>query len=353
VMMRYSSVGARACCPPVPLNQSALRAGWKQAIQTIFILFLLSTSLFATDTTQLRSNIQSIMDGVNARWGIYIKNIDTADEIAINADRVMETMSVIKIPILVEAFQQVHDGKFKLDERVDLNDNRRRWGTGLLQILDSDMQPTVKDYMTLMITVSDNSATDVMLEKIGGPAAVDASMKKLGLTTIHMPSTAFDWFRALASAIDPSYKTLDPAQMFKKGFPENPKADEAAWKFHAEEKNPSGLASPHEIGKLLEMIAKGQAVSGDASKQMIEIMRNQFYMSRIPHYLSNPWSVPHKTGDFPPYLANDVGILEPGKMRVIIVVFNSHYQGQYPLLEDAVAKIALETYNFYSYRQAQ
>src|SRR5689334_6291094 len=176
------------------------------------IVLLITNILSAADVTQLRSNIQSIMDGVNARWGIYIKNIDTGDEIAINADHVMETMSVIKIPILVEAFQQIHDGKFKLDDRVDWNDNRRRWGTGLLQILDSGMQPTVKDYMTLMITVSDNSGTDVMLEKIGGPAAVDASMKKLGLTTIHMPGTTFDWFRALASAIDPSYKTLDPAQ---------------------------------------------------------------------------------------------------------------------------------------------
>ncbi|PWT88079.1 MAG: hypothetical protein C5B54_11230 [Acidobacteria bacterium] len=259
----------------------------------------------------------------------------------------METMSVIKIPILVESFQQIQDGKFKLDDRLEWNDPKRRWGTGLLQILDSGMQPTIRDYMTLMITLSDNSATDVMLEKIGGPAAVDASMKKLGLKTIHCPGTAYDWFLALATAIDPSYRTLNPEQLFKKGFPDNPTADEASWKFHSEEKNPFGLASPRDIGKLLEMIVKGEAVSADASKKMIEIMRNQFYMSRIPHYLPDPWSVPHKTGDFPPYLANDVGILEPGKQRVVIVVFNSHFQGQYPLLEDAVAKIALEAYRFY------
>jgi beta-lactamase class A len=109
------------------------------------------------------------------------------------------------------------------------------------------------------------------------------------------------------------------------------------------------LASPREIGRLLEMIAKGQAVSPDESKQMMDIMREQFYSSRIPHYLPNPWGVPHKTGDFPPYLANDVGILDPGKAMVVLVVFNSHYQGQYPLLEDAVARIALEIYNFYNH----
>jgi beta-lactamase class A len=80
---------------------------------------------------------------------------------------------------------------------------------------------------------------------------------------------------------------------------------------------------------------------------MIEMMRNQVYSSRIPRYLPDSLLVPHKTGDFSPYLANDVGILEVKNQNIVIVVFASHYQGQYPLLEDAVAKIALETYRFF------
>ena len=318
-------------------------------ISPIFLfLFLWSFfPAFASDVASLKTSIESISKSINARWGIYMKNIDTGDEIAINADSVMETMSVIKIPIMVEAFRQIQEGKIKLSDRIEWNDDRRRWGTGILQSLDSGMQPTFKDYLKLMIVVSDNSGTDVVLDKIGGPSAVDTAMKNMGFKSIHCPGTTFDWFRALAIAVDPSYGNLGPAALFAKGFPESPKAEEAIWKFHAEEKHPFGLASPREIGRLLEMIARGQAVSAEASKQMIDIMREQFYTSRIPHYLPNPWGVPHKTGDFPPYLANDVGILEPGKSKIVLVVFNSHFQGEYPLLEDAVARIAREIYNFY------
>jgi len=191
----------------------------------------------AADVSPLKASIESIARSLDARWGIYIKNIDTGDEIAIGADSVMETMSVIKIPIMVEAFSQVQAGKVSLSERIDWTDDRRRWGTGILQTLDSGMQPTLRDYLKLMITVSDNSGTDVVLNRIGGPAVVNASMKGLGLSSIHCPGTAYDWFRALATAVDPSYRDLGPGELFKKGFPGGPGADEALWNFHAGEKS--------------------------------------------------------------------------------------------------------------------
>lgn len=302
---------------------------------------------WAADVSPLKASIESIARSIDARWGIYVKNLETGDEIAIDADSVMETMSVIKIPIMVEAFRQVQAGKLSLGERIDWNDDRRRWGTGILQTLDSGMQPTLRDYLKLMITVSDNSGTDVVLDRVGGPAAVNATMKAMGLASIHCPGTAYEWFRALAAAVDPSYKALAPGDLFKKGFPDGPGADEAFWTFHSEEKTPFGRSTARDIGRLLEMIVKRQAVSADASKQMIDIMREQVYTTRIPRYLPNPWGVPHKTGDFPPFLANDVGVLEPGKTKIVIVVFNSHYRGQYPMLEEAVARIAREVYGFY------
>ena len=78
---------------------------------------------------RLRTNIEQIARSVDTSWGIYIKCLDTNEEVALNADRVMDTMSVIKIPLMVEAFRQIEAGKFSLDDRYLLRTLDRRPGT--------------------------------------------------------------------------------------------------------------------------------------------------------------------------------------------------------------------------------
>src|SRR5215216_7653908 len=68
--------------------------------------------------SRLQSNIERITRSVNAKWGIYLKCVETGEEIAINADEAMDTMSVIKIPLMVEAFRQIEEKKFVLSQRV-------------------------------------------------------------------------------------------------------------------------------------------------------------------------------------------------------------------------------------------
>src|ERR1051325_4026079 len=114
---------------------------------------------------RLQSNIERITKSVNAEWGIYIKCLETGEEIAINADRQMDTMSVIKIPLMVEAFRQIGAGKFALTDRVSLTDAAKRPGTGIIRSLDAGVGLTVKDLLTLMIIVSDNTATDLRSEE--------------------------------------------------------------------------------------------------------------------------------------------------------------------------------------------
>ncbi|HLF85436.1 MAG TPA: serine hydrolase, partial [Blastocatellia bacterium] len=71
-----------------------------------------------TPLARLQANIERITRSVNAKWGIYIKCIETGEEIAINADETMDTMSVIKIPLMIEVFRQIEAGKFALTDRV-------------------------------------------------------------------------------------------------------------------------------------------------------------------------------------------------------------------------------------------
>jgi beta-lactamase class A len=273
---------------------------------------------------RLEANIQRVIRSVNATWGIYIKCLETGEEIAINADQQMDTMSVIKLPLMAEAFRQIGEGKFALTDRITLTDAAKRQGTGVIRTMDAGVQLTIKDLLTLMVIVSDNTATDLIYDKVGGPAPVNALMESWGLKSIHSPGVADDWFKALRAAGN-------------------------AETFHRQAKNPFGLSSPRDMGKLLEKMEKGEAVSQAASRQMLQIMRGQVYSSRLPRYVEG-YRIPHKTGDFMPYIGNDVGVLESGQRRIIMSVFTANHFGEGAALEDAIGRIAELTGNYFAAR---
>ena len=297
----------------------------------------------------LKRNLERIADGVKADWGIYVKSLDTGEEVAINADAVMDTMSVIKIPLLVETFRQIDAGKLKLTDRIELTTARKRFGTGVLRTLDDGMQITLKDALTLMIIQSDNTATDMAFEQVGGPARVTQTMRDLGLTTITATGTSFEWFRALGAISDPAWLKLTPAELFTRGYPQVPNRAADVERFHFEGKTPYGLSSARDLGRLLEKIARNEAASASACGQMLQIMRAQQMNTRIPKYLANT-GTPHKTGDFPPHIANDVGLLETPRARVVVVFFTAHHRGIYTNLEDAIARMSEQVWDYFNYR---
>src|SRR6185295_20068298 len=94
---------------------------------------------------RLEANILRITRSVNADFGIYLKCLETGEEIAINADQQMDTMSVIKIPLMAEAFRQIEAGKFALADRITLTEEGKRPGTGIIRSLDNGVQLTIKD----------------------------------------------------------------------------------------------------------------------------------------------------------------------------------------------------------------
>lgn len=269
---------------------------------------------------RLQANIERITKSINADWGIYVKCLETGQEIAINADKQMDTMSVIKIPLMVEAFRQIEAGKFSLTDKVTLKEADKRPGTGVIRSLDAGAVLTIKDLITLMIVVSDNTATDLMFDKVGGTVPVNDLMKSYGLNSIKATGPSEVWFKALRAA---------------------PSAEE----FHRQGKTPFGLSSARDMGKLLEKISHGEAVSKKASDQMLQIMRGQVYSTRLPKYLSGV-RLPHKTGDFLPYIGNDVGVLELANRNIVISVFTAHHYGVGTYLEDAIGRIAEQIANF-------
>lgn len=298
---------------------------------------------------RLQRNVEEIADGINAKWSIYAESLDTGEQLAIHADEPMETMSDIKVAVLVTAFRRIDAGKLRLDQPVTLTAADKRFGTGVLRTLHDGLQLTLRDVLTLMVIQSDNSATDLAYGLVGGPADVTQTMRQMGFDHITSQRTAFEWFRALAAAGDPADAALSPAELFTRGFPRSPAFGAVVERFDAEGKAPFGLATARDMGHLLAEIATGRAASPASCREMLQILRMQQMNTRIPKYIRGA-SIGHKTGDFPPYIANDVAIVEAPGVRFVLVIFDDHYHGIYANLEDAVARIAQQVWLYFSYR---
>jgi len=254
-----------------------------------------------------------------------VKSLETGEEIAIDADRQMETMSTIKIPLMIEVFEQIKAGKFKLTDKYTFAAADSQPGTGTIQRLDPGAVMTVKDLITMMIIVSDNTATEVLYRMVGGPDAVNARMKTMGLQKTRGMNVPSKWFPQLRSAATTE-------------------------QFYRDGKYPFGQSTPREMGRLLEMMERGTLVDKPASELMLRIMRGQLYRTRIPRYLTG-YTIPHKTGDFLPYVGDDVGVLEAPGRTIIVSIFTGNHFGSGEALENAIGLVAKEIGDYFAYRQ--
>ena len=292
-------------------------------------LAVLSAPLLAQQPAQTplqraKAAVERTTRSVNATWGIYVKSLETNEEIAIDADRQMETMSTIKIPLMIEAFEQIKAGRFALTDKYTLVEADSQPGTGTIQRLDPGAVMTVKDLITMMIIVSDNTATEVLYRMVGGPEAVNRRMDAMGLKNTRAMNVPSRWFPSLRSA--PSTE-----------------------QFYRDGKYPFGLTTPREMGRLLEMMERGTLVDKNSSDLMLRIMRGQLYRTRIPRYVAG-YTIPHKTGDFLPYVGDDVGMLEAPGRTIIISVFTGNHFGSGEMLENAIGLVAKEVADYFAYR---
>jgi len=278
-----------------------------------------------TPLQRLEASIQRTTRSVNATWGIYLKSLETGEEIALDADRQMETMSTIKIPLMVEVFAQITRGRFSLTDKYTFAPADSQPGTGTIQRLDPGAVMTVKDLITMMIIVSDNTATEVLYRMVGGVAAVNARMDALGLKQTRAMNVPSRWFPLLRAA---------------------PTTEQ----FYRDGKSPFGLSTPREMGRLLEMMERGTLVDKVSSDLMLRIMRGQLYRTRIPRYVTG-YTIPHKTGDFLPYVGDDVGMLEAPDRTIIISIFTGNHFGSGEALENAIGLVAKDVADYFAYRQ--
>jgi beta-lactamase class A len=312
------------------MRKRAGRAGWAGWAGCVALAFTACATLAAqqpqqTPLERLEASILRTTRSVNATWGIFVKSLDSGEQIAIDADRQMETMSTIKIPLMIEVFEQIKAGKFTLTDKYTFVENDSQPGTGTIQRLDYGAVMTVKDLITMMIIVSDNTATEVLYRMVGGPDAVNARMQALGLKTTRAMNVPSKWFPALRAA---------------------PTTEQ----FYRDGTSPFGWSTAREMGTLLEMMERGTLVDKPSSDLMLRIMRGQLYRTRIPRYVTG-YTIPHKTGDFLPYVGDDVGMLEGGGRTIILTVFTGNHFGSGEMLENAIGLVAKDVADYFGYHR--
>lgn len=297
----------------------------------------------STDTpggSDLGRLVTARLDSLDAIATLWAKHLPSGREIAVRADRPMNTLSVIKIPIMVQAFRDAESGRLSLDRRYTVRPEDLRRGSGLIQTFEPGLSPTLRGLVTQMIITSDNTATDMVLDAVGLDRVNDL-LEEAGYEQTRVKMSTGDLFREVWVRADPAHASLSHREVYERGFPSDEGASARSFAFEGDSTVWLGRATAREMGRLLEDILDGRLSSAESAQEMISILSSQFYASRLPQRVR--WQgvgVAHKTGDWPPIAGNDVGILFYDGGPTIVSVFTNQNTGDFFELEATLGRIA-------------
>lgn len=231
----------------------------------------LPTALSAAHSTALPPDTAALRRELEARIArhegrVHLSLLDPAsgrELVAIRGDEPVTSASMIKVPLLVEVYHQVENGKLRLEDPIYLLEADKQPGSGILQHLDAPHQLTVRDAALLMIALSDNTATNLLIDRVGIRPVGDR-MQALGLPRTRLHSKTF----LRSTSVD-----MDSSRVY--GL---------------------GVTTASEFATLLGIIYRGEAVSPAASEAMVGMLRRQLSAEGIPRGLTGTARAAHKTG---------------------------------------------------------
>lgn len=300
-----------------------------------------ATASAPPSSDRLAALVRARLDSLDAHGTVYARQLSTGREIDVRADEPMNTASVIKLPVMILAFRDAEAGRLDLDRRYTIRSEDLRRGSGLLQTFAVGLQPTLRDLVTQMIITSDNTATDIVIGVVGLDR-VNRMLDSLGYRETRLRATVGRTFRALWEALDPAYAALTDREVFERGSPSDSLAARRNAAFVLDSSKWLGRTTAREIGHLLEQLERGQLAGPRSTSEMRRILRQQFYTSRLPQRVRFRVAIGHKTGDWPPLLGNDVGILyaPPPVGPIVLAVFTNGNRGSFVDLEATEGRIA-------------
>ncbi len=336
---------------PLGRPDAHLKVLTRALLPLLFVLCMLLAKTTAANeggTDRLRLAVEEAIAGSSGDMGVAIKHLESGEWLVVNGNRSYPMASTYKVAILVELFNQVDEGKIRLDEMVSLGPLNLHLGSGQLKrFIVPGVSLSIENLAFLMMRISDNSATDIVLERVGSEN-VNQRLASLGITDLvvsrstqrlimdHMGFQAWD-VEGL------TYEELE--QKLNDYQVEPGELEMAATRF---EMDAQDTATPAAMNLLLEKIFLGQAASPESCRRMVDIMlKCDTGVNRIRGLLPKSVEVAHKTGTIGGTV-DDVGIiyLPQGRGHIILSVLSKSCEDR-DKAESAIANIARYAYDYF------
>ena len=274
--------------------------------QLLVILIALSSLISSCSTSKmalrtLESDINNEIAGKKGTYAVAFKDLKTGKEIKINDRVVYHAASTMKTPVMIEVYKQVGEGKFNLSDSIELKNEFKSIVDESSYRLDSaddsekelykhiGEKRTINNLLYQMIIASSNLATNLIMQKVGAEN-VTRSMRRLGAEKIQV------------------LRGVEDNKAFDKGI--------------------NNTTTAHDLLVIYEKIARGEAVSTDASKAMINILLDQQFNEIIPAGVPPGVKVAHKTGSIT-HVHHDSGIvILPDGRRYVLVLLSKDWEDE-------------------------
>jgi beta-lactamase class A len=329
-------------------------------VRAIITLLVVSVGLTAvngaTDARleRLEREIERVSAVAGGVVGASAIHLETGRKVSLHGGDPFPMASTFKIPIAVELLRRVDQGELKLDQMIELKPSDLHPGSGTLSDLFTKpgVALSIRNLMELMLLISDNSATDLLLKLAGGPEAVTARTRALGITGINVsrPTARLiaDW-RGVKNLPPESEWTTE---MFRKLGDAVP-LEEQKRAADAFDNDVRDTSTPEAMTALLARIWRRDALKPASTDLLLDIMRRcQTGDARLKGILPQGTPVAHKTGSIGG-TTNDVGIitLPQDAGHVAIAVFVKASDKPVPARERAIAEIARAVHDFFLFEQ--
>ncbi len=255
---------------------------------------------------KLESTIHETDKSLDGVLGVYILDLATNNSIASNADEVFPTASTIKIAILAELIRQAQQGKLNLNEIYTLQSSDLVGGSGIGSALTPGATKlTLRDVAALMISVSDNSMTNVLINRVGMDN-VNALLDSLGLTHTRLRRKMMD-VKAAAEGRE-------------------------------------NISTPREISQLLEALYKGKVLNKQFTEDFFNLL-SVHKESYIPRNLPEDLRIANKPGELEG-VRNDCGVVFTGKRPYVLCIMSSYVRHEHEA-GDAIVKISFAAWQMF------
>ena len=298
---------------------------------------------------RLQRELERLQTLGGGRMGVAALHLETGRAVFVNRNERFPMASSYKVPIAVQLLTRVDRGEVKLDSMITLQPSDLHPGSGTIAELldDPGVSLSLRNYIELMLLISDNSATDVVLRTAGGGAAVTQRMRALGIEGINVDRPTVRLIGDWGGWRLPPDEQLSP-QVWRQAAGQTTRAQQDSAN-KAFDQDPRDTTTPEAMAMLLQKIWRKEAVSAQSTQLLLDIMtRSTTGALRIKGLLPPRVEVAHKTGTIGG-TTNDVGIItlpdNAGHVVTVVLIKGSALPTE--TRERAIAQVARSIYDYF------